>query len=192
MKSKYILAIGCLAALSFSSCGDDFLGKEPQGALTPDALANPTGVELLTVSAYAGLAVPVDGYDPYQASPFNWVWGGIYGGDANKGSDPGDQSVVNEIEMYNTLSTNGYIAQKWAWVYVMAKRVNLALQAWQGAEGMPGMSDTDRKSRYGELKFLRALAYFEGIRVFGPFIPWVDETYTENDPKVHNLSLIHI
>ena len=29
MKSKYILAIGCLAALSFSSCGDDFLGKEP-------------------------------------------------------------------------------------------------------------------------------------------------------------------
>lgn len=73
MKSKYILAIGCLAALSFSSCGDDFLGKEPQGALTPDALANPTGVELLTVSAYAGLAVPVDGYDPYQASPFNWV-----------------------------------------------------------------------------------------------------------------------
>ena len=59
MKSKYILAIGCLAALSFSSCGDDFLGKEPQGALTPDALANPTGVELLTVSAYAGLAVPV-------------------------------------------------------------------------------------------------------------------------------------
>lgn len=88
MKSKYILAIGYLAALSFSSCGDDFLGKEPQGALTPDALANPTGVELLTVSAYAGLAVPVDGYDPYQASPFNWVWGGIYGGDANKGSDP--------------------------------------------------------------------------------------------------------
>ena len=59
MKSKYILAIGYLAALSFSSCGDDFLGKEPQGALTPDALANPTGVELLTVSAYAGLAVPV-------------------------------------------------------------------------------------------------------------------------------------
>ena len=51
MKSKYILAIGYLAALSFSSCGDDFLGKEPQGALTPDALANPTGVELLTVSA---------------------------------------------------------------------------------------------------------------------------------------------
>lgn len=186
MKSKYILVLGCLAALSFSSCGDDFLGKEPQGALTPDALANPTGVELLTVSAYAGLAVPVDGYDPYQASPFNWVWGGIYGGDANKGSDPGDQSVVNEIEMYNTLSTNGYIAQKWAWVYVMAKRVNLALQAWQGAEGMPGMSDADRKSRYGELKFLRALAYFEGIRVFGPFIPWIDETYAENDPKVHN------
>ena len=186
MKYKYIIALGCVAALSFGSCGDDFLGKEPQGALTPEALENPTGVDLLTISAYAGLAAPVDGYDPYQASPFNWVWGGIYGGDANKGSDPGDQSVVNEIELYNTLSTNGYITQKWVWVYVMAKRVNLGLQAWKGADGMPGMSETDRKSRYGELKFLRALAYFEGIRVFGPYIPWVDESYTENDPKVHN------
>lgn len=30
-------------------------------------------------------------------------------GDANKGSDPGDQSVLNEMEMYNTASTNGYL-----------------------------------------------------------------------------------
>ena len=79
--------------------------------LTPEALANAQGVELLVTSAYAGLASPVEGYDPYQASPFNWVWGGIYGGDANKGSDPNDQSTVNEIELYNTLSTNGYIKQ---------------------------------------------------------------------------------
>ena len=50
------------------------LGKEPQGVLTPEALANAQGVELLVTSAYAGLASPVEGYDPYQASPFNWVW----------------------------------------------------------------------------------------------------------------------
>ena len=61
--------------LTLGSCGDDFLGKEPQGVLTPEALANAQGVELLVTSAYAGLASPVEGYDPYQASPFNWVWG---------------------------------------------------------------------------------------------------------------------
>lgn len=190
MRHKYIIGFAFAAALTFGSCGDDFLGKEPQGALTPEALQNATGVNLLTISAYAGLASTVDGQDPYQASPFNWVWGGIYGGDANKGSDPGDQSVVNEIEMYNTLTTNGYVAQKWAWVYMVSKRVNLALQALEGARNLDvvagGMEPAMAKSREGELKFLRALAYFEGIRVFGPYMPWIDESYTENDPKVHN------
>ena len=40
--------------------------------------------------------------------------------------------------------------------------------------------------RNGELKFLRALAYFEGMRVFGVYLPYIDETNQENDPKVHN------
>lgn len=72
--NKYILALAFASMLTLGSCGDDFLGKEPQGVLTPEALANAQGVELLVTSAYAGLASPVEGYDPYQASPFNWVW----------------------------------------------------------------------------------------------------------------------
>lgn len=188
MKHTYILTLSLaafsIASLSLVSCGDDFLGKDPQGALKPEDMASVTGVELLTVNAYAGLAARVDDYDPYQASPFNWVWGGIYGGDANKGSDPGDQSVVNEIELYNTMATNGYIEQKWVWVYSVSKRVNLALQALAGAQSV--MPEADYKSRLGELKFIRALVYFEGTRVFGPYIPWIDESFEENDPKVPN------
>lgn len=184
MNYKYILVTGFAAVLSFSSCGDDFLGKDPQGSLLPEDMASVTGVNLLTVNAYAGLAARVDNFAPYQASPFNWVWGGIYGGDANKGSDPGDQSVVNEIELYNTMSTNSYIEQKWVWVYSVAKRANLALSALEGAKG--DMPEDTYKSRLGELKFIRALVYFEGTRVFGFYIPWVDESITDNDPKVHN------
>lgn len=180
--NKYIFAFAFAGAL-FSSCGDDFLGKEPQGSLTPESLANAQGVELMTTSSYALLANRVDGYDPYQASPFNWVWGGIYGGDANKGSDPGDQSVVNEIELYNTMATNGYIEQKWIWVYAINKRINMALQGLSAADDMP---EELRKARLGELKFLHALAFFEGMRVFGPYMPWIDENNTENDPKIHN------
>ena len=181
--NSYIWALALAGLLSLNSCGDDFLGIEPQGSLTPEVLENAQGVELLTTSAYALLTTRVDGYDPYQASPLNWVWGSIYGGDANKGSDPGDQSVVNEIELYNTMSTNGYIEQKWVWVYAFNKRINLALQTLNAAKDV---KEEVRKSRLGELKFLQALAYFEGMRVFGPFIPWVDESITEKDPKVHN------
>lgn len=87
MKRNYILVAGIAAALTLSlaSCGDDFLTKAPQGVLDKETMASSTGVDLMTTAAYATLAAPVDGFDPYQASPFNYVWGGIYGGDANKG-----------------------------------------------------------------------------------------------------------
>ena len=185
MKRNYILVAGIAAALTLSlaSCGDDFLTKAPQGVLDKETMASSTGVDLMTTAAYATLAAPVDGFDPYQASPFNYVWGGIYGGDANKGSDPGDQSVVNEIELYNTLPTNGYLDQKWGWIYNASKRINFALSGLLAAEDIP---EATVKSRKGELKFLRALVYLEGMRVFGPYIPYVDETNPENDPKMHN------
>ena len=40
--------------------------------------------------------------------------------------------------------------------------------------------------RGAELAFLRAMFYFEGLKVFGPYIPYFDETVTDNDPKIHN------
>ncbi len=178
---KYIfnyLFIFVTATILFSSCGEDFLYKAPQGSIDENALQNETGVNLLTVDAYANLTE-----NGWGATPFNWTFGGMYGGDANKGSDGNDQSVLNEMEMYLTLPTNGYINEKYVWVYKGVKRVNIALQVMEKTETI---SESVKKSRNGELHFLRALYYFEGIKVFGPYIPWIDETNTENDPKVHN------
>ena len=47
----------------------------------------------------------------------------------------------------------------------------------------------DQGNRTAELKFLRALFMFEGVKIFGPTgMPYIDETIAaeENDPKVHN------
>ena len=178
---KYIfnyLFIFVTATILLNSCGEDFLYKAPQGSIDEPALQNETGVNLLTVNAYANLTE-----NGWGATPFNWTFGGMYGGDANKGSDGNDQSVLNEMEMYLTLPTNGYINEKYSWVYKGVKRVNIALQVMEKTETI---SESVKKSRNGELHFLRALYYFEGIKVFGPYIPWVDETITDNDPKVHN------
>lgn len=161
-----------------SSCGEDFLYKAPQGSIDQDALTNQTGIDLLTTTAYANLTE-----NGWGASPSNWTFGSMYGGDANKGSDTNDQAVLNEMETYSTLPTNSYISEKYNWVYRGAKRANIAMQTMERVEDL---DEAFKKKRNGELHFLRALFYFEGIRVFGPYIPWVDETMTENDPKVHN------
>ncbi len=179
MKSKNILYLFIfMAFFMLYSCGEDFLYKAPQGSIDQAALMNQTGIDLLTTNAYANLTE-----NGWGATPFNWTFGGMYGGDANKGSDANDQSVLNEMEMYNVLPTNGYINEKWEWIYKGSKRVNVALQTMAAVKDLP---EAFRKSRNGELHFLRALFYFEGIKIFGPYIPWVDETITDNDPKVHN------
>lgn len=166
------------ALLMLSSCGEEFLYKAPQGSIDQAALANQTGIDLLTTAAYANMTE-----NGWGASIFNWTFGGMYGGDANKGSDSNDQSVLNTMEVYNVNATNGYIAEKYQWVYKGAKRINIALQTMEVTEDLP---EAYRKSRTGEMHFLRALYYFEGIKVFGPYLPWVDETNTENDPKIYN------
>ena len=178
MKYKYIVALSFLTFMSLGSCGEDFLYKAPQGSIDENALTNANGVDLLVTNAYANLTE-----NDWGASVFNWTFGGMYGGDANKGSDANDQSVLNTMELYTTLASNGYIDQKWSWVYKGVKRVNKAIQVMENVTDMP---EAVRKSRTGELKFLRALFYFEGIKVFGPFIPWVDETIAENNPLIHN------
>ena len=178
MKYKYIVALSFLTFMSLGSCGEDFLYKAPQGSIDENALTNANGVDLLVTNTYANLTE-----NDWGASVFNWTFGGMYGGDANKGSDANDQSVLNTMELYTTLASNGYIDQKWRWVYKGVKRANKAIQVMANVTDMP---EAVRKSRTGELKFLRALFYFEGIKVFGPFIPWVDEAITENNPLIHN------
>jgi len=179
MKQKNIIAaFCCVAILAMTSCGEDFLYKAPQGSIDQNALENEIGLNLLVVSTYANLTE-----NNWGASPFNWTFGGMYGGDANKGSDPGDQSVLNEMEMYNTTSTNGYLNEKWEWTYKGVSRANRALRTLVKVEGL---SDNIAKSRRGELVFLRTMFYFESVKVFGPFIPYIEEALEENDPKIPN------
>ena len=53
-------------------------------------------------------------------------------------------------------------------------------------EAAEDMDSNLKKIREGELCFLRAVIYFDAVRVFGPFIPYIDETIDESNPKMHN------
>ncbi len=179
MKQNIIISLGLITALAFSSCGESFLYKAPQGSISEEALQNKTGVDLLVTSTYANFTE-----NGWGATPFNWVFGSVIGGDANKGSDAGDQSVVNEIEMYSPLTTNDYVSQKWSWVYKGVQRANMALKVIAKTENLP---QEFINSRQGELFFLRSLFYFEGTKLMGPkSLAWVPWDNQDNDPKVYN------
>lgn len=181
MKYKFII-LGSAVLLALASCGEDFLYKAPQGSINEAALTNAQGVNLLVVNAYALLTDEIG----WGATPFNWTFGGIYGGDANKGSTASDQSVLNSLETYTLTASNSYLLNKWDFTYYGAKRCNLAITI------MNEVTDLDASAKTileGEMKFLRAFYYFEGVKVFGSTgMAWFDETTAseENDPLGYN------
>ena len=107
MKRHILIALGAAGLLTLASCGEDFLYKAPQGSIDQAALTNEQGTELLVINAYAYLTA----YEGYE-NMFNWVFGGLYGGDCNKGSDVNDQSVLNSVETYSTSPSNDYLLVK--------------------------------------------------------------------------------
>ena len=152
------------------SCGKNFLEQKPLGALDENVLANKLGVEGLLIGAYSLL----DGFGAggnWDASGSNWVYGGVVGGDAHKGSDAGDQQDINPMEQYRPTATNGYFNNKWRTVYEAVARCNNTLKVLAKATDI---SAADVKRITAEARFLRGHYHLEAKKMWGN-APYVDE-----------------
>lgn len=169
-KSKISL-IGATAALSVFAvaCNDKFLEVPVTGQLGNSQLSSKAGVEGSLIAAYAIL----NGRGDRLASSANWVWGGIRGGDANKGTDPGDFSTINPIQRFETISTGGEIGGTWQRKYEGISRANATLRLLAGKPA--DVSATDATRITAEARFLRGFYYFELKRIFNN-TPYIDET----------------
>src|SRR5699024_2389475 len=98
--NKYV-KVGSILLLSLLmfACKKSFLEIQPRGVLRDKQMASPQGVREALLTAYSDL----DGqFDPnegawYYQQPDNWLFGSVAGGEAHKGSDPGDQSNAMSI-----------------------------------------------------------------------------------------------
>lgn len=181
MKNKRYKAIipVFLAFLVFLfACSKSFLTVAPAGQLDPGTLANKVGVEALLVGAYSLLdgegSNAGTGNGPWATAASNWVYGSVAGGDAHKGSDPGDQNLITPIESWSALPSNGYLDQVWQQRYDGVQRSNDALRVMRLAKDMSA-ADTTQVS--AEARFLRAHYHFELRKLF-KMVPWIDETIT--------------
>ncbi|MEN9686540.1 MAG: hypothetical protein RLZZ28_2326 [Bacteroidota bacterium] len=178
MKNRIVSTLIILAGVTIIvSCGKSFLEHKPLGALDENVLANKAGVEGLLIGAYSIL----DGYGAggnWDASGSNWVYGGVVGGDAHKGSDAGDQGDIVPMEKYAATSTNGYFNNKWRTVYEGVARCNNTLKILAKATDITA-ADVTRIT--AEARFLRAHYHFEAKKMWGN-VPYVDEKNTELKP----------
>ncbi|HMR57542.1 MAG TPA: RagB/SusD family nutrient uptake outer membrane protein, partial [Cyclobacteriaceae bacterium] len=172
MKNKVTKAIALTLILSFAvmySCDDSFLEVPVTGQLDQSVLSGRLGIESTLISAYA----QVNGRANRMASPSNWVWGSIRGGDANKGTDPGDFSDINPIQRFEALPTTGVVNDRYVGSYEGVARCNAVMKLL--AIAGPDVSDALKTSYAAQARFLRAHYYFELKRHFNN-TPYVDET----------------
>lgn len=163
------------------SCKESFLEVPATGQLDEAQLSDKKGLEGVLVSVYGQL----NGRANRMASASNWVWGSIRGGDANKGTDPGDFSDINPIQRFQYITTQGVIADKYTGLYEGVARANLVMRLIGVAK--EDVTDADKARISAEARFLRGHYYFELKRGFNN-TPYVDETvdYGTGIEKVSN------
>ncbi|MGZ3873847.1 MAG: RagB/SusD family nutrient uptake outer membrane protein, partial [Mucilaginibacter sp.] len=186
MKAKKYITITLLGVLSLGACKKSYLEKPITGALEPQFLETADGINQLLVGAYAALDgqqggdASFGGGGSWEASPDNWIYGGIAGGDADKGSVAGDQTPIEPIMKYISDASNGFFDSKWRADYEGVSRTNNTLK---DIENTPNLTDDVKKNFIGQARFLRAHYYFDLKKMFNN-VPYLDEnTKTVNLPN---------
>lgn len=177
---KKMIATVAVVSLAFS-CKDSFLEVLPTGSLGEAQLTSKSGVEGSLLGAYSMM---LGKNFSRLAGPNNWVFGSILGGDANKGTDPGDYTAINPIQRYESEATNGDIESTWNAKYEGISRSNSTIRL---AAKSTDLSDADKKRITAESRFIRGHFYFELKKIFGN-APYIDETtdYGTGIEKVAN------
>jgi hypothetical protein len=187
LKLKIMIPAAVMLLASSYSC-KKFLNQAPIGSLTPDVLATKAGVDGLLIGTYALVDGVYDGQkgDPWLTGTDNWIYGSVVGGDAFKGSNPGDQPAAANLEAFNATGSNDYLDAKWRVCYAGVQRANDVLRV------LATVKDGSVTEAYGaqltaEAKFLRAYYHFEAAKLWKN-VPWVDETitYDANNYNVGN------
>ncbi len=153
------------------ACKDSFLEVAPTGSLSKAQLTSKAGLDGSLISAYAQLSA----LGQTHSGPSNWLIGSIRGGDANKGTDPGDGTEMIPIQRFSYNSTDAVAGNVYQSYFEGVSRANAVLALLKEAQA--GVKAEDIKLMSAEARFLRGHFYFQLKRNFN-MVPYVDETKT--------------
>lgn len=163
-----------VAALTLTNC-EGFLDLRPEGTIPTTGIdyTKAENIFLPISAAYAKLR-------SYGAHVFPYIGAfEIASDNADKGSTPEDNPPMKEIDDLTYQSTNGLINSLWIGYYDIVSGANYAIhQMPLFYEVLYNNDDKQYAMRcQGEVKFIRAYAYFNLTRLFGR-VPIIDTTLT--------------
>lgn len=159
------LSTALLVSIGLSSCSD-FLTEAPRGELGDNnAFTSIKDAEALIVSCYDGIQ---KGHEEY----YMWYYMILSDCLSDNAYSGGDDVDINNIFSRNLNARNAVIMKSWKSLYGSILRCNVALKqiplindAKLDEEAFPGISK--RELMLGEASFLRALHYFNLVKIWG-------------------------
>lgn len=149
---KKIILTYLVFSILFSGC--NILDEDPKTVLPPDGYYNTkTGIETLINACYARLR-------SFTASTTNLLQLTEQGTDIFEAGIDGD---VN-FDTYNISLTAGQITNVWEDCYI---GINACNNVTYFIDQVPNMSDSEKKEREAEARFLRAYMYYHLVMQFG-------------------------
>lgn len=182
IKFKLLIPIVLLVLMVTYACSKSFLDKPTLGTVDPSILTDEKGVQAVLIGAYALVDGAGASGDDQTSGASNWVYGGVAGDDAYKGSDPTDFSVIAALEDWSVTATSGLLGPKWKLCYAGAQRSNDVINTMALATGISAETQTKITA---QARFLRAYYHFELKRVYGNII-YVDETVNQTNLEFNN------
>jgi starch-binding outer membrane protein, SusD/RagB family len=183
IKNKFKILPLFIAAvfILLGGCTKKFLNQDTTGLLTEEQAQSKKGAQQFLIGAYAALKG-----SGWEGGGSNWVYGSIEGGEANKGSDAGDQANIVPIQQYAALPTNSFFNIKWSALYEGVARSNSTIRIVTKLTDAD-ITEDDKKQILAEARFLRGFYHFEAKKMWNK-IPFVDETinYGDGNYKVPN------
>ena len=167
MKTNHIL-YSALLALGLTACS---LDEVPPSALAPTNFYTNSSDAVAAVSAVYDVANQIGD----QSRNFI-IMGDIPSDDMNLLLNNADRI---QIWSFQTIPTNGIVAQSWQSLYQAINRANTAIER---IPGIP-MDESLKKRLVGEAKFMRAFYYFYLVRWYGGVPLALTETKSLNDGR---------
>src|SRR5215204_1473266 len=151
---KNITPVVIVILLLASACSKSFIDRPPVSTVTTNDVYK-------TDKDFSDALIGV--YKGFQAQYFNmWQFGDLRGDDA--WIQISNQPSSTAVDLFSINSSDALLNTTWANYYVVINRANNVLSRIADAD--PAV--VKNKDRYiGEARFLRALAYFDLVRIFG-------------------------
>jgi len=179
--NKLMLLLFALLIIGVS-CSDEFLEVAPTGTLADAQVSTAEGIDGLLIGAYSMLNGYLGGNR--GSTPNHWLVGSILGGDANKGTDPGDGANLATFQRFQADATFGEVNALWRARYEGVNRANVVLRTV--AENMDKLTAARATSAQAQARMLRGHFYFDLKKNFNNIVVFDETVETAEIPLIPN------